>query len=222
MSLPSSAAPIVLLYGYDPLCGWCYGFAPVLKAVQKHYPGLPIEIVMGGLMVDDRVQPYSDMAAYIRNACGMLEQVTGRAPSPAFFSLIEGEDCPMASSAPAMRAVAAVRQIAPEKTLAFASLLQDLHFEQGKDLNQLSTIEAAATSLAIEGPLDLGGEEGYSTSILDHPDLQADVILARQLELRSFPCLYLMDTASKRYMVVPKDYDPDRFVAILAEALTRF
>ena len=39
-----------LIYFADPMCSWCYGFWPVIAAVQAAFgETLPIRLVMGGL-----------------------------------------------------------------------------------------------------------------------------------------------------------------------------
>src|SRR5690606_34435684 len=38
-----------LIYIMDPMCSWCWGFAPVLDALQSAHPQLPLHLVVGGL-----------------------------------------------------------------------------------------------------------------------------------------------------------------------------
>ncbi len=54
-----------LLYGFDPLCGWCYGVAPAMRRVAADHPDLPVRLVMAGLVSGDRVGPYAAMEGYI-------------------------------------------------------------------------------------------------------------------------------------------------------------
>ena len=38
------------IYFADPMCSWCYGFAPTVRALRRRYGEvLPIRVVMGGL-----------------------------------------------------------------------------------------------------------------------------------------------------------------------------
>ena len=41
-----------LIYAFDPLCGWCYGFAPALRALRQALPALEVELRIGGLHHD--------------------------------------------------------------------------------------------------------------------------------------------------------------------------
>ena len=47
-----------LIYMMDPMCSWCWGFAPVIDAIQAQYPDLPLHLVPGGLRagVTDPIQ----------------------------------------------------------------------------------------------------------------------------------------------------------------------
>ena len=43
--------PDRLLYVMDPMCSWCWGFAPVVQALaeQAAAAGVPLQLVVGGL-----------------------------------------------------------------------------------------------------------------------------------------------------------------------------
>ena len=43
-----------LLYVMDPMCSWCWGFAPVLDALaeQAGAAGVGVDLVLGGLRRD--------------------------------------------------------------------------------------------------------------------------------------------------------------------------
>lgn len=38
-----------LIYVMDPMCSWCWGFVPVIDAIQQAFPQLPVHLVAGGL-----------------------------------------------------------------------------------------------------------------------------------------------------------------------------
>jgi putative protein-disulfide isomerase len=38
-----------LIFAGDPMCSWCYGFVPELKALAERHPGLPLTILVGGV-----------------------------------------------------------------------------------------------------------------------------------------------------------------------------
>ncbi len=56
-----------LHYIFDPLCGWCYGAAPLIEAARA-IPGLDIALHGGGMMADGNRQPVTDaLRRYVMN-----------------------------------------------------------------------------------------------------------------------------------------------------------
>ena len=43
-----------LIYVGDPMCSWCWGFAPEIESLADDYP---IEVVVGGLRPGPSAQP---------------------------------------------------------------------------------------------------------------------------------------------------------------------
>ncbi len=38
-----------LIYFGDPMCSWCYGFAPELKEIISNLPEVEFQLILGGL-----------------------------------------------------------------------------------------------------------------------------------------------------------------------------
>ena len=56
----------VIYYIFDGLCGWCYGFAPVVNQLQQELGKKVIfKVISGGMVTGSRVGPIRQMAAYI-------------------------------------------------------------------------------------------------------------------------------------------------------------
>lgn len=192
------------IYGYDPICGWCYGAAPAVRAVAQI---MPVRVVMAGLVTGDRVGPAARMVDYVRNAAIRLEQVTGRAPSPAFYDWMVSTDA-IAASAPPAVAVHAVQQARPEATLSFANAVTEAHYANGMDPNDTA---AYAPLLAKHAP-------GVTLPDLHDPDL-ADAAFAagRALGISAFPTFMLEDDNGTMHGV-PSIYDPDELIAAIRVA----
>ncbi len=196
-----------LLYGMDPLCGWCYGIGPAIQQVATDHPQLKIKPVLAGLVTGPRVGPYAEMEGYIRQASARLHAVTGRAPSDAFFQMIRRPGV-IGNSAPPSIAIGAVRRTFPDDVLDFALRVTDAHFGIGADLND------PVTYAAILGEMGL---------MLDLPDLndsdlaQHEWQAGRALGLTFFPSLWLH--VGGKITRVPVEYDPARLSASLRSAL---
>jgi len=187
-----------LLYGMDPLCGWCYGIGPALRRVVADHPDLPVRPVLGGLVSGERIGPYAEMEGYIRQASQRLLAVTGRAPSEAFFELIRRPGV-KGNSGPPSVAISAVRRAHPERVLDFALRVTDAHFTEGADLNDVTTYQVilGQMGLTLELP-DLDSMHWAETEWRE----------GRALNLRSFPSLWLLRDGQVVPLAVA--YDPQR------------
>ena len=195
----------MLIYGFDPLCGWCYGAVPALRALREAMPGLPVHLVMSGLVTGTRVGPYAEMEGYIRGASENLRKVTGRAPSDAFFELIRTPGV-TGDSAPPSVAIDAVKRDRPEAALPFAHAVIEAHFERGADLNDPATY---APLLAEHAP-------GVALPDLSDPALaEAAWAEGRAMGIRSFPTFALVRDG--RAEVLPSLYDPDALIAAVRD-----
>lgn len=61
-----------LIYGMDPLCGWCFGIGPAMRRVMADHPDVPVVPVLGGLVTGERVGPYEQWKATfaeLRSVC---------------------------------------------------------------------------------------------------------------------------------------------------------
>ena len=195
----------MLIYGFDPICGWCYGAVPAMRALRQAMPGLPIRLVMSGLVTGERVGPYAEMEGYIRGASETLKRVTGRAPSDAFFDLIRTPGV-QGNSAPPSVAIGAVRRARPDAALPFAHAVIEAHFERGADLNDPATY---ASLLSEHAP-------GVALPDLSDPALaEAAWAEGRAMGIRSFPTFAVVRNGQAE--VLPSLYDPDALIDAVRE-----
>ena len=67
-----------IYYCYDALCGWCYGFSPVIKKLSEEYKEKIIfDVLSGGMVMPDNAQPISTMAKFISEGYKNIEQLSG-------------------------------------------------------------------------------------------------------------------------------------------------
>jgi len=198
---------IRLLYGYDPLCGWCYGFVPALRHLREQRPDVVIRPVMGGLVTGERIGRYADMGGYIRGASARMTAVTGMALSPAFFDRIIGNPDAVASSVVPCAAVLQVRAVAPERAADYASAIQIAHFGEGEDLNDPATHARVARGLGIDVRFDLPAQQ------VEPKALTEEFAATRALGISSYPTVIL--ERSGRRTTLPTTYDPETLVGFV-------
>lgn len=200
-----------LIYGHDPLCGWCYGLIPAFDLLHERYPDLHVDIAVSGLFVGDGAQPYVNFVDYIQNASRHLKSVTGQAPSSAFFELIGSGRAGLANSAAPMLALARVKKAAPNRVATFAHRLQELHYRDGRSMNEIATLQEAAYLSEIALP-DM---PEYDRVDINHPELSDEIAFGRNLGLNAFPRVYLFDASIDTVRALPAEYEPERFVAMI-------
>lgn len=121
-----------LVYFYDALCGWCYGFSPVIKDfVTQHGDEFEVEVYSGGMITGDRVGPIGEVAGYIKEAYQQVEEASGVQFGEAFLEgILEGGSAIFTSIPPAV-AMTVFKSIQPEKAVDFAARLQSAIYYDG-------------------------------------------------------------------------------------------
>ena len=188
-----------LVYFADPMCSWCYGFAPVIAAIEQHFRGrLPLRLVMGGLRAG-QTRPMRDQDKdYIRSAWTRVNAASGQ---PFDFSFFEREGF-VYDTEPACRAVVTMRALDPSWALAFMARIQTAFYAENRDVT-------AADVLA-----ELAAEEGqdrdtFAAAFLS-PDVRnetfRDFLTAQEFGVQGFPTLIV--GGDRQYALVTSGYRP--------------
>lgn len=167
-----------LLYVADPMCSWCYGFAPSLAAARSRWPGLPVTLLMGGLRPVGETLDAS-LRARLQQHWDEVARRSGQPFSPAGLAR-EGW---IYRTEPACRAVVAVRERWPEQALAMFAAIQTAFYAQGRDTTEPQTLADLAQDLGIgRGAF----EQAFAGSL---ESTQADFAAVQRLGIRGFPAL---------------------------------
>lgn len=140
-----------IFYVYDALCGWCYGFGPVIEKFQDNYGDrVKLEVLSGGMVVGSRVGPFSNMANYIRQAVPRLTEITGVQFGEAYFTQVLDKGTYISNSEPPAIALSILKEQAAEKPITLAHRLQKLQFVEGHDLNRVETYLPLAAAYGLD------------------------------------------------------------------------
>ena len=135
-----------LLYVMDPMCSWCWGFAPVAEALaeQAAAADVPLQIVVGGLRRD---QVAIDAAARVRYL-GYWQAVN--ASTGQLFDFERGLPEGMVyDTEPASRALVTARQLDGSSAWTLLKLIQKAFYTQGVDVTQASVLVELAERAGI-------------------------------------------------------------------------
>lgn len=125
MTTPGPAPTLV--YVADPMCSWCWGFAPVVDRLCEELD-LPLRVVVGGLRPGPSAEPVDDRMAEFLEGC--WTQVHAASGQPFDHALL-GQRGWSYDTEPACTAVVAVRERQPEKAKAAFDRLQHAFYAEG-------------------------------------------------------------------------------------------
>jgi putative protein-disulfide isomerase len=127
-----------LIYVYDALCGWCYGFSPVIEKFATTFKNeFEVEVISGGMITGDRIGPIGEVASYISWAYKNVEDATGVRFGNNFFEKILKNGTALFTSIPSAIALSIAKSKIPNQSLAFAAALQKAIYFDGIEPNNL-------------------------------------------------------------------------------------
>jgi putative protein-disulfide isomerase len=178
-----------LRYFFDPLCGWCYGFSPVLmRLYEELHDAVDFVAHPGGMIVGERVGPLGEKASYIKGAIGPLEARTGVRFSDAYRAALD-DGTRIQNSVPPSRALTVLARLDgnTSRTVPFAHDLLEANFAHAYDLADPAVLLEIAARYGLDEPT-------FLTSFTD-PDTaaftQAGFTAASQIGITGFPTLVL-------------------------------
>lgn len=135
-----------LIYVMDPMCSWCWGFAPVVRSLieQARVRGVGTDLVVGGLR-QERVA--MDQAARERTASywHAVHEASGQ-PFNFEAGLPEGL---VYDTEPACRALGAARDLEAEAAWRLAELIQQAFYVEGRDVTLVPELVDLAEAAGI-------------------------------------------------------------------------
>ncbi|MCH9684234.1 MAG: DsbA family protein [Deltaproteobacteria bacterium] len=174
-----------LLYFADPMCSWCWGFAPVINRIAAALDDtLPVQVVLGGLAPGATEPLSAPTKIEFRH---YWEEVGRKTGQPFDFGFFE-RDAFVYDTEPACRAVATVRRLNPGVTLRYLTRLHEAFHAEGANVTDPWVLRALAAEVGVDG-------DEFATcvdQVETHEVTRADFALSRELGVRGFPTLLLI------------------------------
>jgi len=193
-----------IVYIYDALCGWCYGFSDVLSELYDNYKDtIDFDVLSGGLFVGERVGPINQVAGYIKKgAYKRVEETTGVMFGKAFIEGLDKEpEMIMESIWPAV-ALCIVKEEQPNKVFEFASILKKAFYHD--NLNPVDSVGygplAAKIGLDADDFNKKMGEQQYKELAVQEFEAY------RGMGINGFPALVL--DLEGQMMLLAQGYTP--------------
>ncbi|MEU5595008.1 DsbA family protein [Streptomyces sp. NPDC020298] len=176
-----------LVYVFDAYCGWSHGFSGTLREVVSRHPGLPVEVVSGGLFTGSRKVPISEFG-YVQGANAKIARLTGAEFGDGYERLIADGSFVMDSDA-AARGMAALRQAAPERAAELAADLQRVFYADGLSLSDAATHRRVAEDAGLDADAVVAAFEASGAQAAAESDFRR----AAELGVTGFPTLLAVD-----------------------------
>ncbi len=199
----------ILYYIHDPMCSWCYGFAPTWKRIQENLPStIKVEYLVGGLAPDSDQPMREGTQAMVKGAWQKIHDMLGTEFNFDFWT----KNTPRRSTYPACRAVLAARKQNFEKEMIWA-------IQQGYYLRALNpSDDDILIQLATELEIDINQFSSDLNSKETEQEFQNQISLSRRLTKRGFPSLVLEHNDAFHF--VEHDYkDPNITLNIIEKLL---
>ena len=184
-----------LIYVGDPMCSWCYGFAPELsKAMDSLDETVDIQVVMGGLRPYN-TQKMTDLADFLKEH---WEQVNSRSGQPFSYGVLKENY--VYDTEPPSRACVVVREMNPDLELGFFKALQTLFYVDNKNMNVVESY----LPLVKEMGLDIEEFKQKFASEEMKAAVKADFEFAGSIGVRGFPSMVLKQ--GEDYVLISNGY----------------
>ncbi len=136
-----------LLYFANPMCSWCWGFAPSIHAVRARWPELPVTVITGS-MGAERARPMTERdKEYVRHH---WQEVAARSGQPFDHSFFDRSGF-VYDTAPPCRALLLVRSRFPDLGAAFLEHLQERFYARNEDITDAAVLRDAVCAFGLAG-----------------------------------------------------------------------
>ena len=195
---PLPRPDLEFIYVGDPMCSWCWGFAPVLEQLERRY-GLPLEVVMGGLRTGPQAEVMdADARAQLATYWQGVAERTGQLFTQASLE----RDGWRYDTEPSCRAVVAMRELAPGDTLRWVARLHLAFYVDGVDITDSTQLPTLLDGFDVD-------PQHFAALLADEATAQRtreDFGEAQRYGATGFPTLLLRD--GEELGIVTRGYVP--------------
>lgn len=140
-----------LIYVYDALCGWCYGFSPVMTRLKDEIGDkIDFLVLSGGMIRGESTAPISSMYNYLKKAYKEVENLTGVKFGENFLNDVLEDGSAILNSEPPALALAAFRLEKKEMSVDFAAALQKAIYYDGMHADDMDGYSKIAETFGVD------------------------------------------------------------------------
>lgn len=144
---PGGGSEKKLIYFADPMCSWCWGFAPVIHAIGELIGDRAgVRLVMGGLRAGETRAMTTEAKSNVCHHWQQVQDATGQQFSFAFFE----RETFVYDTEPACRAVVVMRSFAPDAALSYLKALQQAFYMENRDITDPAVLASVALPFGLD------------------------------------------------------------------------
>ena len=175
-----------ILYFGDPMCSWCWGFAPVLNAIEKKFGDeAPVSVIVGGLHAYDNFPMSKTYKANIKHHWEDVNKATGALFDYTFFN----RDGFVLDTEPACRAVVTARLMNKSILIPFYESISRSFYSENKDTTDLKQFK----SLAEEVGLDFVDFSKIYNQLKTKENTRNDFNFTKKIGVTGFPTVIIKE-----------------------------
>lgn len=188
-----------LTYLFDPLCGWCYGASPALRALLER--GYAVELAPSGMFCGVRAGLMNEeFASYAWTNDLRIARLTRQRFTEQYRRNVLGDRSAWFDSGPATLALTAVARTAAHREFDALEGIQQARYIAGRDVTAPAVLASVLRSLDL-GPaaeLILAPDEELLSA--NRARVASTRTLMRQFDANGVPALIVEEGAERRLL----------------------
>ena len=210
-----------LHYMFDPLCGWCYGVAPLIKAAAE-LSGLEVELHGGGMLTGSNRRMITPLwRSYVLPHDRRIAELSGQPFGDGYFNGLLNDQGAVLDSEPPISAILAA-QVITGQGLAMLKRIQHAHYVEGRRIADVQVLTALAGELGLSLlPFSNAYQAACGRQTQAH--IAASRVLLAQAGAQGFPTLLLEDGRGHMRVLELSHYlgHPQQWLSYLRAELVR-
>jgi len=196
--VPYSRMKKELIFVVDPMCSWCWGFAPIIEELRRTLDDeYTFSLLLGGLRTKGEMPWNETSKEYLRGHWKQVSQRTGQAFSD---SLFEKEYFDY-DTYPACKAVITVRELfGMQSAFVYLHTIQEAFYTRAEDITDEEILIDLLSSVTSNFRLFRTFFESDRAQLL----MEHDFAKARSMGANAFPSVVVID--EEGHMVCQKGY----------------
>jgi len=171
-----------IIYIGDPMCSWCYGFAPEITKVKNSLPDFEFKLIVGGLRPGG-TETMADLGDFLEHHWQEVEKRSGQ---PVNYGII-GDSTFVLDTEPGCRAVVAARTMNADIELEFFKAVQHAFYVKNNDMRTAQTF----IDIANEFGLNIDTFAKVFESEECKRNTRADFQLSHEMGVQGFPSVVI-------------------------------